>query len=117
MQMYKEPKPFKSFEFFYNNLRMAAKMHFYVLLLSFAIQQIFIILASFILRIDLFTAEQYFFTKSLIIVVITYILILQKFKQKSKNIIQDQHLRGTRIISDEELRKIVLDDIKHERRF
>ncbi len=43
-----------------------------------------------------------------------YPVFLLKFKVKARNIMRDEFLRGQRIISEDELRKVILRDLKRE---
>lgn len=137
--MYKESKAFKGFEAWYHALQMSLKMHFYtfliVLLIHMSIPLLYIVffqdqlLKLAIVAIVNFYVEYWpkifmlFLKKGFIVFVLSspvwllYPVFLRKFKAKSQEIMQDKHIRGSKLISDDELRKIVINDIKQGRRF
>ena len=132
--MYKEPRAYKGFELIFHSLQMEFKMHFYtvatILLLHLSIPFFYLVLfkKDFLvlffkvlltfklpLYVEAFKilvgyVSSVFLLSS--IVWLLYPIILVFYKKKSSNLVKDKHIRGTKFISDEELRKIVLKDIK-----
>jgi hypothetical protein len=45
-----------------------------------------------------------------------YPVLLKHFKKKAKKITQDEHLRGTQFVTDEELAKIISKEIREKTR-
>lgn len=137
--MYKESKAFKGFEAWYHSLQMSLKMHFYtfmiVLLIHLSIPLLYIVLFQTQLIKLAFVAIVNFYIeylprifvliikKGFIVFILSfpvwllYPFFLRKFKFKSKEIMQDRHIRGSKLISDDELKKVILNDIKQGRRF
>lgn len=138
-EAYKEPKAYKGFEKWFHEIQMAAKMHLYtfviVAIIHLSIPFVYMLLFNSDLlktvwqifigfHVQLWgKAIQVLFKKGFLIFVLAtpvwllYPALLGRFKLKAKQIMQDQHLRGSKLISDDELRKMVLNDIKHEKRF
>lgn len=137
--MYKDPKAYKGFEAWFHALQMSAKMYVYTFLIVLVIHLSIPLLYMILFRTDILTmvlqvflgfhvqlwpkAFKVLFNYGLWIFILAtpvwllYPVLLKKFKSKSESIMQDKHLRGTRLISDDELREIVLQDIKkHLRR-
>lgn len=137
--MYKQSKAYKGFEVWYHQLQMSFKMHLYTFIIILLLQMIIPALYLVIFRFDIvklvgevfigfhihlwLKALILLFKKGFIIFILAtpiwllYPVLLTRFKAKSREIIKDRHLRGTKLISDDELRKIVLNDIKQGRRF
>lgn len=137
--MYKEAKSFKGFEVLYHQLQMNFKMYLYTFLIVFLIHMMIPLLYILFFKTKLveltLTAISNFYVQFwpklfvlllkegfVIFIVATPVwllfpIFLKKFKVKSQEIMQDRHIRGSKLISDDELRKIVLHDIKQNRRF
>lgn len=136
--MYKEAKTFKGFEAWYNQLQMSLKMYVYTFLIVLLIHTIIPPLYLILFRPELLKAVSkvvlglHFplwpraFTLLLregftIFIFATpvwllYPALLARFKTKSQEIMTDQYLRGSKCVSDDELRKIVLNHIKQEKK-
>lgn len=132
--MYKEPKAYKGFESWFHAIQMSAKMYLYTFLIVLIIHLSIPALYMILFRTDILTmflqvifsfhvslwpkAFKAVFQYGFWIFILStpvwflYPVLLGKFKMKSKAIMQDKHLRGTKLISDDELREIVLRDIK-----
>lgn len=137
--MYKEAKTFKGFEAWYNQLQMSFKMYVYTFLIVLLIHTIIPPLYLILFRLELLKvvskvllgfhlqlwpkAFSLLFREGLVIFILAtpvwllYPALLARFKTKSREIMRDQYLRGSKCIPDDELREIVLNDVKHERRF
>ena len=133
---YKEPKAYKGFEQWWHAVQMSTKVYVYcfvtVLILHLSIPAIYFIaydrdfIALFlksILRFEWKLASiygEYFWKAGLKIfkyaipVWLLYPVLLKHFKKKSEKITQDEHLRGTKLISDVELAKIISKEIKEK---
>lgn len=136
--MYKEPKSYKGFEKIWHEIQMTGKMYFYTfasllifhLLIPFIYLFIFdfevfklIFKAFFSFNPELWSkAVAIFFKKVLLIFLLVtpiwflFPVLLNRYKKKARLIMQDEYLRGARFISDIELRKIILKDIREGRR-
>ncbi|MCS7214962.1 MAG: hypothetical protein NZ826_02260 [Thermodesulfovibrio sp.] len=135
--MYKESKSYKGFEKWWHEIQMSAKMHIYtfiaILFLHMMIPFLYLVLFDF-KTIDLVLQAIFnfyvhlwpkalllLFKKGFIIFILAtpvwllYPVLLRRYKKKSQQIMQDQHLRGSKLISDDELREIILKDIKQRR--
>ena len=136
IEHYKEPKTFKGFEAWWHSVQMTAKMYTTIFFMLFTVQ---ILLSFFLLflfeRKTFILIFQSLFTlspslillalKVLVKSIYVYLIItlpvyfffpflLLKFKLKAKNIMRDEFLRGSRLVSEDELRKLVLQDLKRE---
>lgn len=132
--MYKESKAFKGFEVWFHVLQMSFKMHLYtfliVLLIHIMIPFLYIVLFETKLIELAITAVFNFYVqfwpkifmlilkKGFVVFILStpvwllYPVLLKRFKSKSQEIMQDRHIRGSKLILDEELRKIVINDIQ-----
>lgn len=137
--MYKESKAFKGFEVWFHSIQMSFKMHLYtfliVLLIHMMIPFLYIVFFETKLVELALTAIFNFYVqfwpkifmlilkKGFVVFILStpvwlfYPVLLKRFKSKSEEIMQDRHIRGSKLISDDELKKIVLNDIKQGRRF
>lgn len=137
--MYKESKAFKGFEVLYHQLQMNFKMYLYTFLIVLLIHMIIPLLyilffQTKIVELAVTAISNFYvqfwpklflliFQKGFVVFILAtpiwllFPVFLKKFKAKSQEIIQDRHIRGSKLISDDELRKIVLNDIKQGRRF
>ena len=133
---YKEPSAFKGFEHWWHAMQMSAKMYIYcffaLLLLHLMIPVLYFILfepqiiglflsAIFSLQLQYLPKFLKFFIRAgwFIFILATpiwllYPFLLKKFKARAKKITQDEHLRGTQLIADEELAKIIKKEIKEK---
>ena len=133
---YKEPSAFKGFEQWWHSIQMSAKMYIYcfiaLLLLHLMIPVLYFILfepqiiglflsAIFSLQLQYLPKFLKFFIRAgwFIFILATpiwllYPFLLKKFKARAKKITQDEHLRGTQLIADEELAKIIKIEIKEK---
>ena len=131
---YKEPSAFKGFEHWWHATQMSLKMYIYcfvaLLLLHLMIPVLYFILFEpqiiglFLNAIFSFHFQylpkffKYFIRAGWFIFVIAtpiwllYPFLLKKFKARAKKITQDEHLRGTKLISDVELAKIISKEIE-----
>jgi len=131
---YKEPKAYKGFEQWWHAVQMSTKVYVYcfvtVLILHLSIPAIYFIaydrdfidlFLKSILRFQFQYAAiygEYFWKAGLKIfkyatpIWLLYPLLLRKFKKKAEKITQDEHLRGTKLISDVELAKIISKEIE-----
>jgi len=132
--VYKEAKTYKGFEAWYHALQMSFKMHLYciiaLLMLHLMIPALYFILfepklVGFFLNVLFSFQFQYipkilkYFIKAgwFVFILATpiwllYPILLRQFKKKSEAIVRDEHLRGTKLINDDELIKIIEKDIK-----
>lgn len=137
--MYKESKAFKGFEVFFHQLQMGFKMHLYTFLVVLFIHMMipFLYIVLFETKLvelaltAIFNFYVQFWPKLFLLILkrgfvifilatpiwLLYPALLKRFKSKSEEIMQDKHLRGSKLINDDELRKIVLNDIRTGRRF
>lgn len=135
--MYKEPKKFKGFETWFHTVQMTFKMHFYsfVLLLILHVSVPFFYLLFFDkqtikLVFEVFSGfyVQYFdeslrllFKKGVVIFILSsivwllYPVLLNFYKSRATRIMQDQHMRGSKLISDDELRNQIQKEEKEFR--
>ena len=133
---YKEPSAFKGFEQWWHSIQMSAKMYIYcfvaLLLLHLMIPMLYFILFEpqiiglFLNAIFSFHFQylpkffKYFIRAGWFIFILAtpiwllYPFLLKKFKARAKKITQDEHLRGTQLIADEELAKIIKKEIKEK---
>ena len=133
---YKEPNAFKGFEHWWHATQMNIKMYIYcfiaLLLLHLMIPVLYFIffepqiIGLFLNAIFSFQFQhapkflKYFFKAGWFIFILAtpiwllYPLLLRKFKKKAEKITQDEHLRGTQLIADEELAKIIKKEIKEK---
>ena len=133
---YKEPNTYKGFEQWWHATQMSLKMYIYcfiaLLLLHLMIPVLYFILfepqiiglflnAIFSLQLQYLPKFLKFFIRAgwFIFILATpiwllYPFLLKKFKARAKKITQDEHLRGTQLIADEELAKIIKKEIKEK---
>jgi len=131
---YKEPKIYKGFEQWWHAFQMSAKMHVYcfiaLLILHLMIPALYFIFFQpkiidlFLNIIFSFQFQfipkffRYFLRAGWFIFVMAtpiwllYPLLLEKFKARAEKIVEDEHIRGTKLILDEELAKTILKEIK-----
>lgn len=134
--MYKEAKAFKGFEVWFHAFKMTFKMHMYIILTILMIQFLIVLLYWLLIRTEEFVlivraffsfsfvhmikAVKYFIVKSLFVFLIVqctwllYPALLTRFKMKAQEIMSDQHLRGSQLVTEEELRELVMQRIKKE---
>ena len=129
---YKEAKGFKGFESIFHKMQMEAKMHLYTLFALFLLhltlvftfmyqfnkdilELVWYVFSSF--RVDYFgKAFKLLFLNTYLLFFMTlpvyllYPILLGIYKKKSKEIMEDKHLRGMKLIEDTELIKIVKRD-------
>ena len=106
---YKKPKAYKGFEQWWHEYKMAFKMYvkcfFYVFILYFLVGIILWPISikdnhlGFILALPVW---------------LLYPKLIKNFKKRAEKIVQDEHLRGTKLITDEELAKIIKKEIKEK---
>jgi hypothetical protein len=133
---YKEPKAYKGFEQWWHAVQMSTKVYVYcfvtVLMLHLSIPAIYFIaydrdfidlFLKSVLRFEWKLAAiygEYFWEAGLKIfkyaipVWLLYPLLLRRFKKKAEKITQDEHLRGTKMVTDIELAKIIQKEIKEK---
>ena len=133
---YKEPSAFKGFEHWWHATQMSLKMYIYcfiaLLLLHLMIPVLYFILfepkiiglflnAIFSLQLQYLPKFLKFFIRAgcFIFVMATpiwllYPVLLKKFKARAEKIVKDEHLRGSKLIADEELAKIIKKEIKEK---
>jgi len=133
---YKEPNTYKGFEQWWHATQMSLKMYIYcfvaLLLLHLMIPVLYFILFEshiiglFLNAIFSFQFQylpkffRYFFKAGWFIFVMAtpiwllYPILLKKFKARAEKIVQDEYLRGTKLISDVELAKIIKKEIKEK---
>ncbi|MGB9878348.1 MAG: type IV secretion system DNA-binding domain-containing protein [Candidatus Pelagibacter ubique] len=126
---YKEPKLFKGFEVYWHAMQMSAKMHTYVILLLLLCQILIPMLYIWIFKFELVklffqclfstrfeflsvVAKKIFQTTWVVFVLATpiwllYPTLLRLFKKKAEAIVKDEHLRGSKIVSEDEFLKII----------
>jgi len=130
--MYKEPKSYKGFEVIFHGWRMAVKMHMYtfllVLILHISIPILYLIVfESRYVKIFFYTLTHfdlwnylpaiasYLIRKSwwiffgAIPVWILYPTLLGLWKKRALDITRDEHIRGTKLVSEKEFRKMIKD--------
>jgi len=133
---YKEPKAFKGFEQWWHAAQMSTKVYVYcfvtVLVFHLLIPAVYFVVydsdfinlfLKSILRFQFqYTAiyGKYFLEAGLKIfkyaipVWLLYPLLLRRFKKKAEKITQDEYLRGTKLVVDEELAKVIKKEIKEK---
>lgn len=137
--MYKEKKTFKGFEVWWHEKQMSLKMYAYIAFAFFAVQFLlttlvllifkfkitvltFKALATFhfgvalkgIKHLTLFALPIFCITT---LIWIWYPKVLKRFQKKTEEIIQDRHLRGTRFVSEDDLKREVEKKIQEEPEF
>ena len=104
---YKEPKAYKGFEQWWHEYKMTRKMYvkcfFYVFILY--------ILVGIILWPISIKDNHLGFILALPVWLL-YPKWIKKFKKRAEKATQDEHLRGTKLISDVELAKIISKEIE-----
>lgn len=135
---YKEARTYKGFEAWYHALQMTLKMHLYIVLSILLLQFLIVFLYWLLLRTEelmlvlraffsfsylhMIKALKFFVLKSLFIFLLAqvtwllYPVLLTKFKLKSQEIMKDEHLRGSKLVSEEELKELVIKRIREEYR-
>ena len=133
---YKEPKTYKGFEQWWHAAQMSTKVYVYcfvsVLIFHLLIPLVYFVVydSDFIslffksvLKFDFKLAAiygNYFWEAGLkvfkyaIPVWLLYPLLLRRFKKKAEKITQDEHLRGTKMITNKELAKIISKEIREK---
>lgn len=133
---HKEAKSYKGFEVWFHAFQMTLKMHLYIVFIILMIQFLIVFLYWLLLRtselmlivkaffsfsyVHMIKATKFFIVKSLFIFLMAqvtwllYPIMLTRFKQKSREIMKDEHLRGSQLLTEEELRKLVLKRIEEE---
>jgi len=133
---YKEPHAFKGFEQWYHAFQMSAKMYIYcfiaLLIVHLMIPALYIIMfhpqvvGFFLNALFSFNFQylpkilKYFIRAGWFIFVLStpiwllYPLLLRKFKSRAEKIVEDEHLRGTKLIADGELARIISKEIKEK---
>lgn len=129
----KEVQPFKAFEKLYNSFQMTLKMYVIIAGIIFLIQSfvVFVYLLIFKSKIvflvvnmiigfylNYFDEVAYLLFKEAVIpylistpVWLLFFPIKDYFARRAKEIVEDKHIRGSAIVSDEEVAKQVKDDI------
>jgi len=106
---YKEPKAFKGFEQWWHAYKMTRKMYvkcfFYVFML-------YVLVAILLWNIE-FKNHHLGFILALPVWIL-YPKWIKSFKKRAEKIVQDEHLRGTKMATDEELAKIIQKEIKEK---
>jgi len=135
---YKEERTYKGFEVWFHALQMTFKMHLYIVLSILLIQFLAVLLYWILLRPDelilvlraffsfsylhMIKALKFFVMKSLFIFLLAqvtwllYPMLLARFKVKAREIMKDEHLRGSQLITEEELKSLVMKRIEEEYR-
>ncbi|MEM1672625.1 MAG: hypothetical protein QXT86_11305 [Archaeoglobaceae archaeon] len=135
---YKAPKTYKGFEVWYHALQMTLKMHLYIILIILLLQFLIVFLYWLLLKTEelmlvlraffsfsyshMIKAVRFFVLKSIFIFLLAqvtwllYPMLLAQFKAKSQEIMKDEHLRGNKLVSEEELRELVIKRIEEEYR-
>lgn len=135
---YKDPKTYKGFEVWYHALQMTLKMHLYIILIILLLQFLIVFLYWLLLKTEelmlvlraffsfsylhMIKGLKFFVMKSLFVFILAqvtwllYPVLLARFKVKSQEIMKDEHLRGSRLVSEEELRELVMKRIEEEYR-
>ncbi len=136
IEHYKEPKAYKGFETWWHAVQMTAKMHITIICILFCLWFFLALFLFYVFQRKDFSLVLHAFTtfspqlwflalKFLLKSMILYLLIcipvwflypvfLLKFKIKAQNIMRDEFLRGQRIIGEEELRRMILRDLRKE---
>ncbi len=129
---YKENRGYKGFETWFHSIQMEAKMYIYtfliVLLLHLAIPVLYLFIFKFnLVEILFFTISNFRFDVLprvfkvmikyawIIFVLATpiwllYPAMLRKWKSKSSEMMKDQHLRGSKLVSEDELKKLMKNE-------
>lgn len=137
--MYKEPKSYKGFEKWWHEVQMSVKMYLYtflgILLLHVMIPVFYFIFFDFEtlkIVIEVFVNFHFHLWDKVLLLLLKegflifilatpiwllYPILLRRYKSYAESLMQDKYLRGSKFVSDDELRKIVLNDIKANRRF
>jgi len=136
---YKEPKTYKGFEVWWHSVQMSAKMYTTVFLICLLLQLFAMFLLMWLFQKDklstilsVFTvfapslwlkALKLFLKMSLLYFFLTlpvwlaFPALLGKFKLKAKAIMRDEYIRGNRLVSEEELKREVENDVKEKPTF
>ena len=136
IEHYKEARTFKGFEAWWHTIQMTMKMHITIMMMIFGLQLFVSFLLFFLFDKRAFNlclkaffifdphlwwvAVKLIINKLLLYFLLTipfwllYPVLLAKFKIKAKNIMRDEFMRGSRLVSEDELRKIVLQDLRKE---
>ncbi len=136
IEHYKEPRAFKGFEAWFHTLQMTAKMHVTIILMIFILWFLLALFLfyvfekkSFYLVLGAFStfsphlwllALKYLFRSIFLYLIVLspvwflYPILLVKFKIKAQNIMRDEFLRGQKIISEEDLKKLIMKDLRKE---
>lgn len=134
--LYKEARAYKGFEAWYHALQMSVKMHLYVFIICLVIHLLipFLYLLLFDFKtIKLVTwvitsfhfqlipkAMALLFKKGFLVFILStpvwllYPSLLAKFKIKAGSIMKDEHLRGAKLVTDDEVKKLAEKDCKSD---
>lgn len=132
--MYGRSKSFKGFELWYNQLLMTLKMYWDTGCVVLFIHFVFLSLYLYLFKRELiwyafnelleFRASYAIWSevgksvlRGAVITAFTWLLyplLIRWFKGKSRALTDDRHIRGPKLISDKELRRLVLKDIKKQ---
>jgi hypothetical protein len=135
-EAYKEPRTFKGFEVWWHSVQMTAKMHLTIIFIIFFSQLLLTLLLLYFIHEEIFSlliellfsfqfslflkALKLLFSRFVMYYLLTtplwllYPIMLARFKLKAKGIMRDEFLRGSKLISEDELKKLVMNDIKKE---
>jgi len=122
--MYKETRAYKGFEVCFHSLQMSFKMHLYCVVLILLLHSTLVFLYFLLFRADLivlffkalFSFQFQYFPKIFILTLkagwwvfvlaspvwLLYPRLLVRFKAKAQEIMKDEHLRGSKMLSEEE---------------
>jgi type IV secretory pathway TraG/TraD family ATPase VirD4 len=136
LEGYKEAKTFKGFEVWWHSVQMTAKMFIttflIVLFLHLFLTFIFIFLFRFddlkIVFLAFTTFSPHLWVKAVFYLIkvsilffilcspiwLAFPIFLKKYKVKAEKITRDEHLRGAKVISEDELKQIIEKDLKKE---
>jgi len=129
---YKQAKTYKGFEVWFHSIQMSAKMYLYtfmiVAIIHLSIPLVYMLLFESKMMETIWQvflgfhvslwpkALKILLKKGIWIFILAtpvwllYPMLLAKFKLKSKEIMSDKHIRGSKLIEDHELRKKVMKD-------
>ncbi len=137
LEAYKEAKSFKGFEVWWHSVQMTLKMYITTFLIVFFLHLFLTFIFIFLFRFDdlklvflafttfsphLWIKAVFYLVKISILffilcspVWLAFPIFLKKYKVKAEKITRDEHLRGAKVVSEDELKQIIEKDLKEKK--
>ncbi|MGC8766798.1 MAG: type IV secretion system DNA-binding domain-containing protein [Brevinematia bacterium] len=137
LEAYKEARSFKGFEVWWHSVQMTLKMYITTFLIVFFLHLFLTFIFIFLFRFEdlkivflafttfsphLWIKAVFYLIKISILffilcspVWLAFPIFLRKYKTKAEKITRDEHLRGAKVVSEDELKQIIEKDLKEKK--